>query len=73
VASLVGALALALAVLQVSVAGAGTIPPLGSAINPGTGVWITAGQGDPPRPGQPQPAPTLGVDDVVLRGALHEY
>ncbi|NUR29420.1 MAG: penicillin acylase family protein [Catenulispora sp.] len=47
-ASLVGALALAVAVLQVSVAGAGTIPPLGAAVNPGTGVWITAGQGDPP-------------------------
>lgn len=47
-ASLLGSLALAVAVLQVSVAGAGTIPPLGSAINPGTGVWITAGQGDPP-------------------------
>ncbi|GAA1964533.1 penicillin acylase family protein [Catenulispora subtropica] len=47
-ASLAGALALAVAVLQVSVAGAGTIPPLGAAVNPGTGVWITADQGDPP-------------------------
>ncbi|MFD0635606.1 penicillin acylase family protein [Catenulispora yoronensis] len=46
--SLVGALVLAVAVLEVSVAGAGTIPPLGAAINPGTGVWTTADQGDPP-------------------------
>ncbi|MEV4050069.1 penicillin acylase family protein [Amycolatopsis sp. NPDC049688] len=47
-ASLAGALALAVVVLQVSVAGAGTLPPLGAAVNPGTGVWVTAGQGNPP-------------------------
>jgi penicillin amidase len=32
----------------VSVAGAGTLPPLGAALNPGTGVWPSAGAGKLP-------------------------
>jgi penicillin amidase len=48
VASLVGAALLALVVVGVSVTGVGTLPPLGAALNPGTGVWTAAVNGTVP-------------------------
>jgi penicillin amidase len=48
ITALAGATVLTLLVTTVSMAGAGTLPPLGAALNPGTGVWTAAADGKLP-------------------------